>query len=288
MAVRQNRCFYGCQLENHSLYFPINRSVKPLTINRIIGVLCILTTVVIALLPGCLTNAAYFVLYALTGIGISLLLYRSANKSNISVRNFNIVIALTGGVALPFILFFTNPIGQFKPDSCASRIAVTVYVHGKGGRQDIILRQKGYVIMDVHGERKKAPIDENGEAHFQNLEPGDSARVNIDFSEPYRSLRPDSVYMLHAPGSIYLPVVLQGIGNVSGIVMYKEAPLEAVIVQIDSLSTSTDQNGHFSMAIPEGLQKSKYKVWFMKKGFKSKAAAAWPEAGEPMEIIMER
>ena len=262
--------------------------MKPASINRLIGVSSILAAALITIISPCPTSAGYFLIYTLTGIGIALLLYRRGDRSSLSVRLQNIGILLSGAVALPFILFFTNPIDKFRKDSCSLLLGMTVFVHGKRGKQDMILRQKGYVIMDVGNERKKAPIEENGAAHFENLRPGDSVRINIDFSEPYLSIHPDSIYIIQPGTSIYLEVALSGIDNVRGKVIYRDSPLAGVTVEIDTLSTQTGKDGGFSLSIPPGLQKNRYEVWLQKEGFKMVKAAAYPETGQPLEVIMEK
>jgi hypothetical protein len=108
-------------------------------------------------------------------------------------------VALGGGVALPFVLFFTNPIGSFKDDgeNVPTTTSVTVFVHDKASRQDMILRQQGHVVMDVKGgERKRADINENGAAFFQNLQVGEKVQLEVDFSEPYKSMYPDSAFVI--------------------------------------------------------------------------------------------
>jgi hypothetical protein len=258
------------------------------TLTKPIGILFILAAVLIALLKNCPNNVLLFIIYALIGIGVALLLVKSADRAKADVAIYNVGISLGGGVALPFILFFTNPISRFKTDACATITSAAIFVHGKKGRQDMILRQNGFVIMDVGEERKRASINENGQAFFQNLRIGDSVRLNIDFSEPYKALHPDSVYIIQQNSKIYLPVALQGIERVWGRVLYRDDPLEGVTVQIDSLSTSTKGDGNYNISVPEQMQRKEYQVWFIKKGYKSKSAPAFPQTGEPLNIIMEK
>ena len=142
--------------------------------------------------------------------------------------------------------------------------------------------------MDIGNERKKEPIDDKGEAHFENLRAGDSVRLNIDFSEPYISTHPDSIYVVQPQRGIYLEMVLKGIDRVNGKVFFMDQPLEGVRVEIDTLSCHTDRDGNFSMAIPEGLQKDTYEVWFKKQGFKSLKTVALPETGKPLQVILEK
>ncbi len=274
-------------------------SLKTLTEKNVsklkIGFLCIVSAVLITLFNKCPTNAQYFIIYALIGIGIALLFVRSAKKSAAKISTQNVVLVLSGGVALPFILFFTNPIGSFKQDDCNvqfSQTSATVFVHGKKSKQDIVLREMGHVIMDVNGERKRESINEKGQAIFQNLNVGDSVRIEIDFSEPYKSVTPDSVYVIQWNNKIYLPVALLGLGKVEGMVLFNESTLAGVIVKLKGgsgfLLDTTDQTGGFSISIPEKMQTNKYPIWFIKEGFKTKSTTAFPQTGESLNIIMEK
>lgn len=262
--------------------------MKPTLVNKLTGALFIVGAVAIFFFYPCPSRVGQFLIYVLTGIGIALILLRRGDTGRMSVKFANTTILLSGGVALPFILFLVNPIDRFKQDNCQLKFGVTVFVHGKEGRQDLILRQKGYVIMDLGNERKKAPIDENGAAHFENLQAGDLARINIDFSEPYHSTTPDSVYTLHPQTSVYLQVALSGTDRVNGKVLDSDGPLAGVLVEIDTLKGHTGQDGNFFIQIPERLQKDRYEVWFQKDGFKSKKATAYPETGQPLEVVLEK
>lgn len=196
-----------------------------------------------------------------------------------------LIIIITGIIAIVGIGTWAilQILNRVSPDT-----DVTVFVHGKKGKQDFILRQKGSVIMDVNNERRSAPIDDKGEAIFKNIHVGDSVQLEIDFSEPYRSLNPDSIYIIKPKSKLYFGIALQGIDKVRGVVLFKDFPLEGVIVKIDSLSTVTDQIGNFNLNIPENLQQNNYTVWFIKKGFKTKKTTSYPETGEALEMIMEK
>jgi hypothetical protein len=261
-------------------------------ITLIAGIIFIAVAVIISLSIQCPSKVQYFIIYTLTGVGVSMFLPKSSEKTtaNFNLPPFNF--KLVGSVSLPFILFFTNPIGHFRKDNCdiqLSSTTTTVFVHGKNGRQDMILK-KGYVMMDLGEERKKELINDKGQATFSNLHVGDEVRVNIDFSEPYKSIFPDSVYIIQMNGTIYLQVALQGIDKVKGMVLYNELPLSGVTVKLTSrtgdLLDTTTKTGDFFFTVPEEKQATEYKIWFMKDGFKTISAPAYPQTGEPLNIIM--
>ncbi|MBI5916958.1 MAG: hypothetical protein HY842_16430 [Bacteroidetes bacterium] len=171
---------------------------------------------------------------------------------------------------------------------------VTVFVHGKEGRQDMILRQQGEVIMDLGGERRSEPIRENGQAFFLNLPPsysGKGVSLNVDFSEPYKSIHPDSLHPLKPGEAIYLPVELQGLERIYGTAIWQEKPLPGVVVSIvgSSLTDTTDASGAYEIFIPEGKERRKVQeVKFWKQGFKLRMKNATPQIQESLDVIMEK
>lgn len=261
---------------------------KIVNVPRILGWGCIAGGVLMSIGIKCLNSSQIFILYALTCLGIVLVLIKSANKTTANFKVGNISFSLSGGLAFFFILIYTNPIGTFKNNDCNPTVSTSVFVRGADGPQDMILRKKGHVIMDLKGERRKADINENGVAYFQNLHVGDSVTLQVDFSEPYKSINPDSMYVINSNGSIYMQVTLQGINQVKGRIIYHDAPLQDVIVSIDMLSDTTDESGRYRINIPEQQQRQHYEVWFNKQGFKMKSATAYPQTGEDLNIVMEK
>lgn len=190
------------------------------------------------------------------------------------------------------LVYLVNPARVMTDDSrCnqAQTTAVTVFVHGKQGRQDMILRQQGYVVMDVRGgERKRASINENGQAFFQNLEIGDSVELNVDFSEPYKATKPNKKYVIEDEGSIYLETVLQGLDKIFGTVLDGDAPLPGVLVSIGALRDTTNDLGYYEILIPENLQQKQQEVKFIKRGYTMITKKAYPQFNVPLNIVLSK
>ncbi|MGB1206224.1 MAG: TIR domain-containing protein [Chitinophagales bacterium] len=170
---------------------------------------------------------------------------------------------------------------------------VTVFVHGENGKQDMVLRQKGNIIMDFSGERRPVPIDANGKAIFHNIaanKAGHTILLDIDFSEAYRPIITDSPYVLQPNTDIYLQVALQNLDKIEGTVFdgETEEPLENVSVSIGKLETFTLKNGFYELQIPKEKQREKQNVTFAKDGFKTEVKSVHTQDNEPIKIVMER
>lgn len=257
-----------------------------------IGFSIIFLAVFLSVIIKCPAGFLEYTMYISTGVAICLIFFKSAESSKFNLKVPGVSIALVGAVAVPVSLCVLRPIDHFKSNACNINLGITVFVHGKKGKQDMILRQQGYVIMDINGERKRSEINDNGQAFFQNLHEEDKVKLDIDFSEPYRSMKPDSIYIIHVDSNIYLPVVLLGINHVSGTVMFNDMPLNGVVVKLkgatDNLLDTTNQTGDFKFNIPEELQKKEYEVWFIKDGFRTRKHNVFPQTGASLDIVMEK
>jgi hypothetical protein len=225
--------------------------------------------------------------YILLGTGLVFIIERIHNAS-LKLNLGYIAVHFVGPAAITFCLAFWDPIGAYKHSTCDERINVTVFVHGQKGKNDLVLRDKGNVWMDVSGERKTEPINSKGVAVFSNINISDSFRLGIDFSEPYYPVNQDSTYLVTDHNGIDLCVVLMGNSKVWGTVMFANTPLESVTVTINQLTTQTDSLGRFELLIPESVRGNEYKVWFYKKGFKMVSYSAHPQTGQSLDVNMEK
>jgi hypothetical protein len=135
-------------------------------------------------------------------------------------------------------------------------------------------------------------INENGQATFSNLTVGDSIHLNINYSEPYKAIWPDSVYKINPNENIYLAAQLEGLNHVHGSVLYYGSFLPGVIVKLitknGNMLDTTNQTGDYHFSIPEKSQMKDYPIWFFKSGFVTKSYTAYPETGQELNIVMEK
>ncbi len=82
----------------------------------------------------------------------------------------------------------------------ASNFLLTVYLHGSAGPKDIILKGRGYVLIDTGGLQRKADIGENGEAIFVEIPAnfrGQEVPVRLDadgyeLTDPHQKIKLDA------------------------------------------------------------------------------------------------
>jgi hypothetical protein len=165
-------------------------------------------------------------------------------------------------------------------------LTLTVFVRGKNGQSTEPLRKQGKVIFDVNGERKEGLIDDKDQAIFRDRHVGDKIRnLNVEFSEPYKSTHPDSIYTLHSSGRVYLEVALQNLDHIEGYVSYKNMPLPGVIVSIANLRDTTDSQGYYILRIPEAMQQKSQQVTFSEPRLKLfQTKTFFPQTGQNFNV----
>ena len=110
----------------------------------------------------------------------------------------------------------------------------------------------------------------------------------MDFSEPYRPLNADSLYTIPSDGRLTLTVGLQNLGQVFGRVLWRDQPLEGVLVAVGDLRDTTNDLGRYSIQIPETEQRKEQEVIFKKMSYKTLIKTAHPQTNEPLNIVMEK
>lgn len=252
-----------------------------------IGIGALLVVILLIVLYPCPTGVQFFVIRTLTALGVAGLAYFLPGSLDLNLPEG---VKAGGSLAVLVLLYLLNPAGGLLGKDCNAQVPVTVFVHGPGGCEDLILDQ-GQVMMRVEktGERKEEAIDGKGQAKFSGLRVGERVRLQIKFSEPYRAVRPDSVYTISENGSICLETRLEHLDKVFGKTIFNNRPLAGVVVSIGSaLRDTTDDLGDYEIKIPPALQKKEQQVTFYKTGFQLLTKKAFPQTDEPLSVIMER
>lgn len=241
-------------------------------------------TGIIVAIP-CVTTMQFYIVRILAALGIASLTFYLSGYFELQLTGG---LRSGGSLGIFALAYLVNPAGGYVGRGCASEVPVTVFAHGRGGPQDLVLRQQGHVLLDYRGERKRMAISENGEAFFSNLKIGETLRIGVDFSEKYVPVRPDSTYVVDESGKIYLEVSLD-LGQLGGRVVHGDQPLPDVVVAIGrTLRDTTDALGYYDMNIPPALQRKVQEVTFYKKGFNLLTKKAYPQTREPLNVLMTK
>lgn len=176
-----------------------------------------------------------------------------------------------GAVVVFFAVLAFDPANRMAEGKCEADFAQTIYVHGPKGISDRLITGHGAIVMLLPGGEREAAIDQEGKAVFTEI----AAKLknsNIQFylknEQPYRLLRPDSLYTLQEGRAIYLEAMLEGVDKLYGnIVDENGAPIAGVKVAIADIFTLTDSAGNFNLIIPPALQKKYQHIICSKAGY---------------------
>lgn len=179
-----------------------------------------------------------------------------------------IVVGILAGIFQIAGVSIIDIIGGGSPES----FTITVFVHGKKGKDHRILKNQGQVMLGLRTNEMPCSINEKGEATFKEIPmgfKGQKVPIRIEHPQPYRAIPPDSLYLLEPNAAIFIEVALEGINTIKGKVMdfQTEQWLDSVRVSVENTATYTDQFGWFELEIPENKQRKFQRVSFYKKGY---------------------
>lgn len=167
---------------------------------------------------------------------------------------------------------------------------VKVLIHGKGGLDDLILRNQGTVYLDIPGDRREAPIDGRGLASFEQIPTeyaGRQVRIMIQHPQPYKSIHPDSLFTLVPDAMYQVEARLFLTDTIFGRIydFNSEQPIDSVRVNVHQMETFTNKYGEFKLGIPEIYQAKFQRVTFMRDGYSTEVLDSIPVHTQ-QEIVM--
>lgn len=171
----------------------------------------------------------------------------------------------------------------------------TVNVHGKKGKNDLILRRKGQVEISYGTKKEVEDINDKGQAIFNEIpawvfDQNSEILINVRNTEgePYQSTFPDSLYQPIEGEALFLEVELMGLDKVFGSVFSEGAPLEGVVVLINELKDTSDVYGNYKISIPAKEHRQMQEVKFFKPGYQVELKNAYPQTQSPLNVIMTK
>jgi SEFIR domain len=183
-----------------------------------------------------------------------------------------------GGPIVAFLFVVILGFVLVKP---VTTFPLTVYVHGKNGPQDLVLRNSGDVLLDLGLDRRRQPIGSEGQAYFPAIPPnfrGQEVPIGVEsatfeLSDPKQKRRLDG-------SSIYLSVQKKA-GHLSGHVQDENGnPIPGATIHVAGLSEVTDSAGHFEFVIPGDRLQPELELEAISAGYASKHYRVLPNANE--------
>jgi hypothetical protein len=185
------------------------------------------------------------------------------------------------GLSGPIAAFLLVVILGFVLVKPITTFPMTVYVHGAAGRQDIVLQNSGYVLLDLGGDRRRQPIGADGQAYFPEIPAnflGQEVPISVE-SDGYEPTKPDEKYRLSG-SSLYLSVQKKA-GRISGRVQDEHGnALAGVRIEVAGLSAVTDSAGHFEFTIPGDRLQQELELSAVAGGYSPSHLKVVPNGGD--------
>jgi hypothetical protein len=150
--------------------------------------------------------------------------------------------------------------------------SVTLQIHGQRGQNDILLRNRGSVQLQLGQKIEQADINQKGEVYFKELPARYKytrviARLTNTEGEPIQLV--DSLIYLSSDSIQFTKAKILGLDLLQGYIrdFRTKMPVSNAIVQIQSIKTLTQPDGFFTLHIPPALQMKFQDVRITKKGY---------------------
>jgi Carboxypeptidase regulatory-like domain len=164
------------------------------------------------------------------------------------------------------------------------RFGLTVFLHGKAGRQAVVLRNHGKVSLDLGADKRIEAVGDKGEARFTGI-PGDlrdrEVAIGLD-DETYELVDPELTIRLgqEAVYAAVQPRQLPLIGYVSD---DQGRPLPQARAAIATATAVTDQDGRFEIQLPADLPEGERSITITAAGYEPWRAQAVP-GSNPLNV----
>lgn len=236
-----------------------------------LGAVLIAVILLLVIFIPCPSATQYFVFRIVIALAAAGLVAVIPGALSINLTNG---ITASGAIAIFAVVYFFDPASVVAANKCENdTFNLTVFVHGKGGKEDKILKGQGLVCVYLNSNPEKASIDEDGKASFSEISPtflNSKVRITIEHPQPYQSTHPDSLYELKRNGVIFLETQLNDLDKIFGEVTDFSTGefIDSVRVSILDIETYTNDKGWFELHIPPGKQSKFQRASFDKKGYK--------------------
>jgi hypothetical protein len=185
----------------------------------------------------------------------------------------------------PVVGFALVVIGGFLLPSPATNFPLTVYVHGPAGEDDLPLRNTGAVLLDLGGDRRRAPIGDQGQAFFPEIPAsfrGQKVNVALDASAFERV---DRARRELDGSSLYLQVQRKP-AHIAGHVLDESgAPIAGAAIGVARASAKSGKDGRFDLVIPSGDVQDELLLRIDAGGYRPWTQAIVPNGGAITAVL---
>jgi hypothetical protein len=232
-----------------------------------------------------LTGHVWYVLLLLLGLSAAVTVF-SLFKSYARNRGR----ALGGSLARggPLVVMLVVIVLGFRlvpaPQPLPQRFDLTVFLHGPAGRQAILLRNHGKVLLDLGADKRIEAVGDKGEARFAGI-PGDlrGREVVLGLDDDIYELADPATPVRLDQEAVYASIQPRQLRLVGFVVDSQGRPLPQARAAIAKASAVTDQDGRFELMLPADLPEADRSITITATGYEPRRYQAAP-GGNPLRV----
>jgi hypothetical protein len=154
---------------------------------------------------------------------------------------------------------------------------VTVFLHGKAGRQAVVLHNHGKVSLDLGANKPIEAVGDKGEARFPGI-PGDlrdrEVALGLD-DDTYELVNPALTVRLDQE-AVYAAIEPKQLPLIGYVIGDQDLPLPQARAAIATASAVTDQDGRFELKLPADLPEGDRSITITATGYEPWRAQVVP------------
>ncbi|HUL67204.1 MAG TPA: carboxypeptidase-like regulatory domain-containing protein [Burkholderiaceae bacterium] len=233
---------------------------------------------------GLVGNLYYFLLVPL-GLAAAVFLFGVLRSYAVYVGKIEGGSIELGG---PIVAFLLVVVLGFKLIPNPQPFGLTIFVHGERGRQDVIVRNAGSVLLDLGGDRRRESIGDKGQAYFAGIPSnfrGQSISVAVDV-QGYETAVPNDAVKIEGD-SAYVAIRPKAVELTGYVRTETGQPVVGATVSVSGVSSQTDASGFFKMTLPGAAPRQSMAMQVTATGFAAWNSQVVPGANE-IAIVLDR
>jgi hypothetical protein len=234
---------------------------------------------------GLIGNLWYLMLLAM-GLAVAVFLFLGFKSySTYTGKVLNGTLTLGGPAVLMLVVvglgfkFVEPPLARFD---------LTVFVHGEAGRQAMVLRNRGALLLDLGADRRRETIGDKGEVRFVGIPADQRGRIvpvtleaeGYELVDPKTELKlsTEIVYLAVRPASLQL----------SGRVQDETGrAVPGAKLRLSTYTAQTMEDGWFSFKVPSNLPETERTLYVTAPGFEPSHLQATP-GSNPLTVVLQK
>jgi hypothetical protein len=229
-----------------------------------------------------LTGHIWYVLLLLLGLFAAITIF-ALFKSYARYRGQPLegTLELGGPVVVMLVVIV---LGFYLVPAPPPRFDVTVFFHGKEGRQVVILHSHGRASLDLGADKRIEAVGDKGEARFPGI-PGDlrDREVELGLDDDTYELVDSPCNIRLGPEVVYAAIEPRRLALVGYIFDEREHPLPQARAVVAAVAAVTDEDGRFELALPADLPEGERTITITVAGYESWTGKVVP-GGDPLRV----